>query len=460
MSKPLLFVVLGSASLVLACGCGPSNLALKSDFWQTKERNIGVAVAKAPVAATYRQGGGLLDQAIAKAATGTLEAHLQSIDSSGFDDVARRFWENLKGRGFNVKLIEKPIDLEKFAKYTPTASGDFHERDCRMIAADEGIDALVLLSIDRWGTTRKYYGFIPLESPKPFCVGRGELINLRTNALEWGVEMNEEDAKVDVEGEWDKPPDFLDLTKALYKTVNRAKVYLENDFFGGTMVAPSAPGVSRADEGTRSTPTVADEGVWNRSAVSGSLVYGFFSPNDQIRFDWGDQGSFGGLGVEARLLFRTSLMNSRVRLGAEYSVQILASEPSGGTIEWSYAGIPVGSSAAENEFLGHGIQGVADIKLGNIRTATLYGSLGLGVLFFSGAKDRYEVVPVATPYFTYETFEPAEGPSTEPAGSARLYAAIPVSRSLTVDPAVRIFQSFGNEKIFLTQLSVGVSYCW
>ncbi|MBM4159938.1 MAG: hypothetical protein FJ217_02450 [Ignavibacteria bacterium] len=241
MPRPLFLSVLGFVLLAFVCGCGPSKLALKSDFWQTKERKIGVAVAKSPVAATHQAGGGLLDRAIAKAAIGTLDAHFEKLNSKSFEDVAQKFAENLETQGFNVKLVEKPIDLEKLPKFAPTSSGDYHERDLRMIAADEGVDALVLLSIDRWGTTRKYYAFIPLESPKPFCVARGELVNLRTNALEWSVEMEEDQSKVDVEGEWDKPPDFPEVTKALYKAVDKAKAFLENDFFAGKSAKPMSP---------------------------------------------------------------------------------------------------------------------------------------------------------------------------------------------------------------------------
>jgi hypothetical protein len=223
----------------------------------------------------------------------------------------------------------------------------------------------------------------------------------------------------------------------------------------------------------------SDEGVWNKSAVSGSFLYGFFSPNDQLRADWAnisivgssaniEEGSFGGLGLEGRILFRTPVLNSRLRLGAEYSLQILASEPSGGTIEWSYGGIPVGSSAAQNEFLGHSVLAIADFKIGNVQTASIFGSVGLGALFFSGAKERFEMVPVSNPMYvggtfinvTTNTYQATEGPTTEMAGSLRFYGAIPVSRSLTVDPALRVLQSFGNEKVFLTQLSVGVSYLW
>jgi len=476
MRNTLFLMTVAVLALVLVYGCGPSNLALKSEFWQAKDRKIGIAVAKSPVAATHQAGGGLLDQAIAKAATGTLDAHLQSINSSNFDDIRQKFVDNLTARGFNVKLIEKPFDLEKLPNFVPKSSGDYHDRDLRMLAADENVDALILLSIDRWGTTRKYYAMIPLESPKPFCVGKGELINLRTNALEWSVEMPEDEAKLDVEGDWDKPPDFPNLTTALNKAVNRAKVYLENNFFGSRLAAPAQSGDSRTDGGVQMRPAEPetmgdDEGVWNKSAVSGSILYGFFSPNDQLRADWSnitfvgssanvEEGNFGGVGMEGRVLFRTPFVNSRLRLGAEYSLQILASEPSGGTIEWSYGGIPVGSSAAQNEFLGHSVQAIADFKLGNFATTTVYGSVGLGVLFFSGEKQRavFSPPPPGSIYIPWPEIQ--ESLPMEFAGSARFYGAIPVSRSLTVDPAIRLFQSFGNEKIFLTQLSVGVSYLW
>ena len=115
MRNMLFLITVAVLALVLVYGCGPSNLALKSEFWQAKDRKIGIAVAKSPVAATHQAGGGLLDQAIAKAATGTLDAHLQSINSSNFDDIRQKFVDNLTARGFNVKLIEKPFDLEKAA---------------------------------------------------------------------------------------------------------------------------------------------------------------------------------------------------------------------------------------------------------------------------------------------------------------------------------------------------------
>jgi|GEM_PF-1487023 len=447
----------------LLAGCAPSNLALHPDFWQTKGRKIGVAVATPPMAGAHRTGGeGLLDMAINKAATNSLESHLQKIDSSGFEDIADRFVEGLKRKGFTVKKLEKPIAPAKLAAFSPKTSGRFHERDLSFLVADEDLDALVLLSIDRWGTIRKYYGFIPLESPSGFCAGKGQLIDLRSNALEWSYVTPEGEGSVEVEGSWDKPPYFPGVTAALRKAVNRAKQTVESDFFD--LTSPPASTSERV--------RYAPQGIYNRSSVSFSIGYGFFSPNDELRADWAnisiigtdvrvDEGNFGGLGVEARVLFWTPLLDSRLRLGGEYSLQILASEPTGGTIEYTYAGLPIGSSAAEKEFLGHSIQVIGDFKIGSLSTVDVYGSIGLGVLFFSGEKARSITAP--SPTGTYQTYYFPETRTSLPmemAGSARLYGSIPITGTVTLDPALRFFQSFGNEKAYLTQMSLGIAYVW
>ncbi|MDP2886305.1 MAG: hypothetical protein Q8P51_14920 [Ignavibacteria bacterium] len=83
-------------------------------------------------------------------------------------------------------------------------------------------------------------------------------------------------------------------------------------------------------------------------------------------------------------------------------------------------------------------------------TVDLYGSIGLGVLFFSGEKTRY----LTGPPFSGTMFYIPETKTSLPMemeGSARLYGSIPLTGTVTLDPAVRFFQSFGNEKVYLTQ---------
>jgi hypothetical protein len=231
--KRSIFIISLLVAAFLLSACGPSTMALKPEFWQTKERTIGVAIVPAPVAGAHRAGSeGLLDMAINKIAMGSLESHLQALKSDAFNQVVDKFVARLTERGIPAKKLDKPLLLDKFPQFNREESGDVFERDLRSLAASEKIDALVILSISQWGTVRNYYGFIPLGSPKGYCVGTGRLINLTSNALEWITWVPAELAAVDVDGEWDKPPDFPNVDTAIKKAVENAKVFLENDFFG------------------------------------------------------------------------------------------------------------------------------------------------------------------------------------------------------------------------------------
>jgi len=171
MKKSVLISLFVLAAILLSA-CGPSKLALKEEFWQAKERKIGVALTPSPTPGAHRQGGqGLLDMAINKLAAGSLEAHLNTLKPTAFDEVADRFVKRLTERGIPAKKLANPVDLEKFPQTNRSESSDSFERDLRSLAAEEKIDALLLLSIDRWGTVRNYYGFIPLGSPKGYCGG-------------------------------------------------------------------------------------------------------------------------------------------------------------------------------------------------------------------------------------------------------------------------------------------------
>jgi len=44
--------------------------------------------------------------------------------------------------------------------------------------------------------------------------------------------MSDDEASVDIDGEWDKAPDFPNVDKAIDRAIGNAKAFLEKDFFG------------------------------------------------------------------------------------------------------------------------------------------------------------------------------------------------------------------------------------
>lgn len=220
-------------------GCAPARVALRPSFWKDTQSKVGVAAVPAPKLAAYRSGNqGLLDLVINEAMAGSLEAHLQHLDANGISSMTDHYVEKLNERGVNARKLSRTVNPLTFQPFTAPSSGEFAERDLRPLAQQEGIDKLILISLQQCGTSRAYYGFIPLGAPKAMCVGKGEMIDLKTNQIEWRAYPETNDATQDVVGEWDEPPDYRNVTAAINRTMTRTQVLLFEDFFGPRTARP------------------------------------------------------------------------------------------------------------------------------------------------------------------------------------------------------------------------------
>ena len=232
MNQRISCSVLASLLVVLAVGCAPARIALKPTFWEQGPRKLGVAMTLPPPLSAHRAGAqGLLDVAINTAAAGSLEAHLKTLEAPRLDDTAGQFVEKLAARGVEARRLDEPIILETFHPFQAGSFGNYLERDLRPLGKGEGIDALILLRVEQCGTLRNYYGFIPLGDPAGYCTCRGELIDLKTNEVLWRAATPVEVATVKVEGKWEQPPDFPNLTGAVKQATERAPQFLLAEFF-------------------------------------------------------------------------------------------------------------------------------------------------------------------------------------------------------------------------------------
>ncbi len=217
----------------------------------------------------------------------------------------------------------------------------------------------------------------------------------------------------------------------------------------------------------------AQDEVMNRSVVTANFAYGFYTPNDYVKLTWsptnwtgntytiGD-GTFGGMCMNVRALFVTQLLDSRLSLGGEYGLHTLASQDNGGRVEYSYAGVPLGSESTKDLLLAHSIQAVADFLLAQLNAVDFHFGVGAGIVLFSGEKTQVSMT-VPSPYGGTTIFQASTGEKVmdmELSGSLRLLAAIPVAMNTTLDPELRYFKSFGDQKVSVFQIAVGVSYEW
>jgi hypothetical protein len=221
---------------VVAAGCVTTtpNFSARPDFWQQQNAVIGVAIAELPKPTAYKAGSqGLLDVAINNAAGGTLEQHLNTLDISRIEKLSDRIATYLTGRGFKIKQIKEPIKLEALNKIEQNnASGGqgsyIASRDFTSLKAKYEVDKLVLVTVSRVGTIRNYYGFIPLGAPAGISNLQGQAINLKNNGLEWNQSVSQIVPSADAN--WDQPPDFPGLTKAVHSAFDQTRDLLYNNF--------------------------------------------------------------------------------------------------------------------------------------------------------------------------------------------------------------------------------------
>ncbi len=235
--KKIVNLIILIAMTVYISGCGVSRIALKPDFWEKNDQKIGVAILEYPEAGAHRQGSeGLLDMAINSALSQEMGAYLKNIEIDIFEDVADIFVSHLQEKNYQAKVLKEKIVLEKVSGFKPEGSGNFLKVDVRFMGKKNDIDKLILLGVDRYGTLRKYYGFIPLGAPQALFQVTGQMIDLKTNEKQWLVKMKENESTVRIVGKWNQPSDYPNLTKAIVTAIKKAKKYLVNSFFNENLM--------------------------------------------------------------------------------------------------------------------------------------------------------------------------------------------------------------------------------
>lgn len=227
-------------------------------LWQHKQMRIGIATAKTPPAMAVKVGAmGLLDLAINAAMASDLETHLGSLQPTRVPLMANLIETRLQAIGFSTVRIAGQIDPTTLPSRDPTAPG-FYDRNVESIATSQGVDAILLLSVRQWGTSRSYYGFIPTDAPRATFVASGQLI-ARDGRLLWD-EMGVASGTTGND-EWDQAPDFPNLTHALDEAEDDAMTWLKRSFFD---TAPEPPKAAAA--------VVRKEGEFDKAAARAALT--------------------------------------------------------------------------------------------------------------------------------------------------------------------------------------------
>lgn len=228
--KILLFALI---AMLTGCVTITPNFAVKQNFWNDKSKTIGVVIGNMPKPTAHKGGSqGLLDILINNENASDLETHLQTLDVSSIKNVAFKMSKYLKGKGLKVKTFKNTLNLDALSDFEAENNDAkkiyYADRDYRGLKKKYGVDKLLVVNIVRIGTLRTYHGFIPTGDPSGLSHLGGYVVDLSNNQLEWKQTVVNQIPHNSAE--WDAPPKFDALTKAMYTAFKQSKSMLFNHF--------------------------------------------------------------------------------------------------------------------------------------------------------------------------------------------------------------------------------------
>ncbi|OQX28611.1 MAG: hypothetical protein B0D92_07990 [Spirochaeta sp. LUC14_002_19_P3] len=167
--------------------------------------------------------------AINELAAGSLEAHLATMNTESFNETADIFVEKLNALGFNAEKIDSAITLDPVDnKISSSNKKKYYSFDFNSIPNSQQYDEIIFLYLEKAGSIRAYYGFIPTTPPNGYSKVSGMLVKVSDSELLWLAEQEE---IVKVDKLWEQPPDYPNVTLVVEEAIESAKNYLIDNFF-------------------------------------------------------------------------------------------------------------------------------------------------------------------------------------------------------------------------------------
>ena len=217
--------------LVSLVGCASVQQPVSFNLKPESNLSIGVVqVASPEPGAQYTGNIGLLDLAIIAAANGGLNKHLKTQEfASDYQSLPKEVGKILESQGYKVVMIDKDIDAKAGAKFKNPQKG-VNKTDFSKYKTEYGISHLLVLKMPMVGTTRSYYGPVPLTEPTAQAIINAMVVDLQSNKLEWYTTATS--SKV-IEKPWDEgDKKWPNLTNSVFTAVDEAtkliKTELEN----------------------------------------------------------------------------------------------------------------------------------------------------------------------------------------------------------------------------------------
>lgn len=225
--------------LISLVGCASVQQPVSFDLKPESNLSIGVVqVAPPEPGAQYTGNIGLLDLAIIAAANGGLNKHLKTQEfANDYQSLPKEVGNILESKGYKVVVIDKDIDIKSAAKFKAPQKG-INKTDFSKYKTEHGITHLLVLKMPMVGTTRSYYGPVPLTEPTAQAIINAMMVDLQSNKLEWYSTATS--SKV-IEKPWDEGnKKWPNLTNSVFTAVNEATKLIKTELENPSLVNQQA----------------------------------------------------------------------------------------------------------------------------------------------------------------------------------------------------------------------------
>lgn len=213
----------------LITGCtSRENLQISQNFFSKSNTILITQLSGLEEPHFYKEGPqGVADFVINEAMTESLQERVKAIKANDTLDeyYYKRFGNLLEARYLKLKEIKNPI-AKKSLQDSPIDDDKYAPYDFRFLRDKYKVDYALVLDPRAFGVTRAYYGFIPISEPKGYADLSIYLINLSDNSI---VGEYKASIKEQVLGEWDTPPNYVEVVTtakaALAKALSDASIF-------------------------------------------------------------------------------------------------------------------------------------------------------------------------------------------------------------------------------------------
>jgi hypothetical protein len=221
--------------LIIPALCLASEESVKSGFWMDKTQRIGVGVeycSDSPGIYSESYKGRIIANYEHTANVTELTTYIRNLDISRFLSIKDAFVKKLNQAGYQVKAI--PYLLRP--KWIEPASEDYSE-----IVRKEGVDALLVFSVNKIGVLKEYDRNGGLDGTYAVFDVHANLKNAKKGRFIigwtwfdkrlWSIDVPRNESHIELNGDWNQPPHFPQLTFKLNQAIDNAKKFLMTSFF-------------------------------------------------------------------------------------------------------------------------------------------------------------------------------------------------------------------------------------